>query len=278
MTERPMIFDAAARHLLDARNDDGGFGPGAAVPSEPEPTALAAIALADERARSWLERRQRDDGSFGVVDGFVRDEAATGLAAIAVGPGPARERALDRLEALEAVRVASTDAIPVDPNLPGWPWMGGTAGWVDPTASSLLALRLLRPESPRIADAVGFLRERRCVDGGWNYGNRVVLDEELPPYAHTTALALVALRGLEPTLEAEGGRQLRSLWRRERAGALSLAVALTAFELRGERDEADAVATALHDLVEGTDLLGDAVVAGWAALACGPGLEVLGAP
>jgi hypothetical protein len=43
--------------------------------------------------------------------------------------------------------------------------------------------------------------ERRCSDGGWNYGNRKVLGTELPSYPETTALALVGLAGC-PDLDA----------------------------------------------------------------------------
>ena len=39
------------------------------------------------------------------------------------------------------------------------------------------------------------LLERRCRDGGWNYGNRRVLGADLPSYPETTALALMALDG-----------------------------------------------------------------------------------
>jgi hypothetical protein len=39
------------------------------------------------------------------------------------------------------------------------------------------------------------MRQRRAVDGGWNYGNRIVLGEELPSYPETTGLALVGMLG-----------------------------------------------------------------------------------
>jgi len=276
--DRSQIFEAVGRRLLAARNDDGGFGPGPAAPSEPEPTALAAIALDDDGARRWLIGRQRDDGSFGVVQGFVRDEGSTCLAAIAAGPGAVRERALDRLEDLEAEPVTPSEAVPLDGSIRGWPWVGGTAGWVEPTARSLLALRLYRPGSPRIADAVAYLRDRRCVGGGWNYGNQVVLDEVLPPFAHTTAAALLGLHGVDAALEREGAARLRGLWRRERAGGLSVAFSLAVFRIRGEHDEAAAATEALADVVARTDLLGDPVAAAWAAIASGPGVHELESP
>jgi hypothetical protein len=42
--------------------------------------------------------------------------------------------------------------------------------------------------------------ERRCSDGGWNYGNRKVLGTDLPSYPETTALALLGLSG-NPALD-----------------------------------------------------------------------------
>jgi len=278
MTDRSEIFEAAGRRLRAARNYDGGFGPGPAAPSEPEPTALAAIALGDDGARRWLMQRQRDDGSFGIVQGFVRDEGATGLAALAAGPGLTRERALDRLEELEGEPLESSAAVPLDGSIRGWPWVGGTAGWVEPTARSLLALRLFRPGSLRIGEAMAFLRDRRCVGGGWNYGNREVLGEDLPPFAHTTATALVGLHGLDDALEHQGAARLRDLWRRERAGGISVALSLAVFRIRGDRDEASGAADVLADIVAHTDLLGDPVAAAWAAIATGPGVHALEAP
>ena len=275
MGDAMTVHEAAVRLLEAARNDDEGFGPRPGAPSEPEPTALAAVALDDARAREWLVAHQRDDGSFGLVDGFVRDEAATGLAAIALDEGEARERALDRLESLEGQRVVSDAAIPLDGDLAGWPWTLDTFGWVDPTARALLALRLLRPGSDRIADGIALLRDRSSVGGGWNYGNRVVLGEELPPFAHTTAIALLGLHGLDAELEAEATARLRELWRAERAGGISLALSLAVFRLGGDEDEAAAVDAALTDVVVGSGLLDDAVVAAWCAIVTRPGLERL---
>jgi hypothetical protein len=37
--------------------------------------------------------------------------------------------------------------------------------------------------------------DRRCSDGGWNYGDRRVLGTDLPSYPETTALALLGLAG-----------------------------------------------------------------------------------
>ena len=258
--------------LLAARWSDGGFGPRAGQPSEPEPTALAALALDDDRARTWLERRQWEDGGFGLrIPGDLSD-AATPVAALALPAGPARERALDHLLANRAERVPDTPALPHDPHLAGWGWTPHTFGWVEPTARAVLALRLLRPQAAgAIEEGVALLEDRECVGGGWNYGNRIVLGEELPAYAQTTAVALLGLQGLDLPAVRRGREVLRRLWPAERGG-LSLALALAAFRLWGD-PEAERVAGVLGERFRATGFLGDLVAMAWAAIATGDGLD-----
>jgi len=260
-----MVTDARSL-LARSRNPDGGFGARAGQTSEAEPTALAALALDDEHARAWLAEHQRQDGSFSIVAGPYVNDSATALAALALGPGPERERALDHLEVTKARRVRSSDAIPIDPSAVGWGWATRTASWVEPTARALWAIRVARPASAAASDAVALLRDRESVGGGWNYGNRVVLGEELRPFAQTTAIALIGLQGFDSQLEGRGLSALRRLWPLESAGGLSLATALAAFRVHDEATDADAVRTALGSLVRATRLQDDVVSLGWAAL------------
>jgi hypothetical protein len=232
-----------------------------------EPTALAALALDDVGARGWLAEHQREDGSFSFGVGPYVNDSMTGLGALALGPGQERERALDRLESTRARHVDSTSAIPIDESAVGWGWAKGTTSWVEPTATALWALRLTRPSSEGVKDAVALLRDRESVGGGWNYGNRVVLGEELPPFVQTTGIALVGLFGMDPDLEERGLDTLSRLWRVESAGGLSLSTTLAAFRVHGWRQEARSVRTALERLVDRTRLLGEGVALGWAALA-----------
>jgi hypothetical protein len=260
--------------LRRARAPDGGFGPRAGQSSEPEPTALAAIALDDADARAWLESHQRDDGRLVMALGAVENDAATPLAAIAL-EGGARERALDAVVATRAARFPSTVAVPFDTVFRGWPWTLDTFGWTEPTARSVLALRLLRPEATgSIADGIGVLRNRECVGGGWNYGNRVVLGVDLPPYTQTTAVALLALQGSEKDVRRRGLARLRSLWREERAGGLSLAVAVAALRALDDQDAVPAEG-ALADAFGRSAFLGDVTALAWAAIGTGDGLRRL---
>jgi hypothetical protein len=138
---------------------------------------------------------------------------------------------------------------------------------VEPTARALWALRVARPSSTKIVDAVRFFRDRECVGGGWNYGNREVLGVDLPPFVQTTAISLVGLSGLDHDLETRGLDRLRRIWRDEAAGGLSLATALAAFRTHGATADARAVRIELEHLILDPGLLGDGVALAWAALA-----------
>ena len=272
MHQNTNAFTDYAGRLEALRNPDGGFGPGQDVATEPEPTALVAIALDDAKARAWLIAHQGESGGFPVVVGGVRNDAATPLAALALD-GAEREAAVDALVAIRAPHVESGGDAPFDEHYRGWPWTAGAFGWIEPTARAVLALRILRPDAPQaISDGLGVLRDRECVGGGWNYGNRIVLDEPLAPYAQTTAIAMLALQGLRDEVWARGIDRLRELWRAERAGALSVALAAAALRANDDPDNEDAEA-ALAENFGRTGFAGDVVSLAWAAIATGPGLD-----
>ena len=263
-----------AARLREAQNTDGGFGPRAGLPSEPEPTALATIALDDAGGRAWLGERQTSDGSILFEAAIVVNDSATALAAIAFDAGVERERALDHLESALASSVRSTAALPHDASVHGWAWTEGTFGWVDPTARAVLALRLFRPDAAAIDDGIGMLRDRETVGGGWNYGNRVVFGDDLWPYAQTTAVAVMALQRADEEVEARGLVTLRRLWREEREGGLSVALATAALRLLGNED-AEASERAMFDVFERTAFMDDIVTLAWSAIATGPALTRL---
>ena len=88
-----------------------------------------------------------------------------------------------------------------DPALAGWPWRPGNAAWVEPTAHTLISLKNAASHydsenlSYRVSLGERMLIDRRCRDGGWNYGNRRIYRMDLPSYDETTAIALLGLRG-----------------------------------------------------------------------------------
>lgn len=266
----------AIEHLESLRNGDGGFPPARGGESEPEPTALAALALNDADARAWLEAHQRGDGGFMVGPESLRSDSSTPLAALAMSPGPARDRAVQYMLDHQAQRLGRDDRFPHDADTSGWGWTSLTFGWVEPTARALHALKVLTPTSDAaIADGRRVLEDRECQGGGWNYGNRVVLGRALEPYLQTTAAAVVALHDEESELRDRGAAILEALWANEQGG-LGWSMALAALRLCNI--PADRPSDDLAAYVEATGLYDDGVALAWAALALGDGVERLRVP
>ncbi len=204
----------AVDRLWDLRADPrGGWsyvrGDACAV----EPTALAGLALAatdrPEHARDvadWLAAAQRPDGSLpvrvrgGDEPGWATPHALRLWQTLGSHPD-ATHRGLDWLLAQAGKPAArTTDSVSGhDGTIPGWPWVAGAHGWVEPTALALLALRGAGLTAhPRLREAVDLLRDRSLPSGGWNYGNTLVFGRELRPQPACTGLTLTALAGLGP--------------------------------------------------------------------------------
>ncbi len=181
------------RQLLASQNPDGGW-PFLKGSSWTEPTALALLALrlhdhsppVRQTAASWLERRQNADGGWRPNDTVPASTWVTSLAILAL-PNIGKQAGV-----WLSTHVHSKDG--------GSPWFPGTAGWVMPTATSILALSRL--DSPSFASQIEqgrrFLLSRRCRDGGWNHGGSSFRSENANSYAETTGAALLALSGAPP--------------------------------------------------------------------------------
>ena len=194
--------------LLGARNKDGGWGYAPGRHSRIEPTCWAVLALGHseghspdvELLRAWT--RQNDwlmdvpgaapNTAFNALAGltFLQDRSTAPLAQPIVG----------RLVQAKGLRFGQCEAIRQDNSIQAWPWVDGTASWVEPTAWCLLLLKRVRfqslsPEAhERIRVGEQLLFDRVCHDGGWNYGNPEVYGQKLWPYVPTTAVALLAMR------------------------------------------------------------------------------------
>lgn len=272
-----MAATEAGRLLKSMRNGDGGFPPAPGGASEPEPTALAAIALRDGDAVAWLQSHQAEDGGFILGPVAVRNDSATPLAALALGSGLAQERAVDYLLSHQAKQLGNDERFPHNPETLGWGWTSLTFGWVEPTARALHAVKLLAPDrgASAIADGRLVLQDRECAGGGWNYGNRAVLGRELEPYLQTTAAAVIALHDEADDLRARGLQVLEALWPNEQGG-LGWAMTLAALKLCDAPSQA--LSDALAAYVDETQLFLDGVALGWAVIALGPELDTLRAP
>jgi len=247
-----------------AQNADGGWGYFPGKESWLEPTVYALLALSEEsRARAAFERGWRLVRDWEAAEGGWRACArvaephwATSLVvtlyrAMGIDDAPlgrgvrwlvesrgAETRALARVAHWLNPRTIEFDAA-----LTGWPWQTGTSSWVEPTAHALMALGRVkgRVEASGIEGRVGMgkrmLLERRCRDGGWNYGNRRVLGADLPSQPETTALALMALDGDASIRWAETLDRVERLGR-ESASPLERAwLGACLLQYRGERPQ-----------------------------------------
>lgn len=205
---------ALVERLLGAVNDAGAWGYRAGSSGSAEPTALAALALsatgrAPQRtagALTWLAGLQRDDGAVPVSADVRRPSWPTALALLAwlrCTPAVAEhyaahiDKALNWILDARGRRVAPDPAIhDHDSALVGWSWVAKTHSWIEPTAYALLALRAAgRADHPRVREGVELILDRALPAGGWNYGNRRVLENVLRPFPATTGVALAALAG-----------------------------------------------------------------------------------
>lgn len=258
--------------LAGLRNPDGGYPPAPGGASEPEPSALAAIALDDDDARTWLAGVQHTDGGFIMGPEAVRNDCETPLAALALPGGDRREKALDYVVSHQAPKVGANDQVPHDPNTRGWGWTSTTFGWVEPTARSLLALKILRPDAGVIADGNAVMADRECSVGGWNYGNKEVLGKLYEPFLQTTAAGLLGVQDLTTGIRERAVGVIGRLWRREPGG---LGWAMSSAALRAVGQPIAELDAELDTLLSETGLYGDTVALAWMAIARGPSITAV---
>ena len=264
-----------------AQNADGGWGYFPGKESWLEPTVYALLALREEaRARAAFEKGWRlvrsweaAGGGWGACGRVAEPYWATSLVVTLYGAMGINDAAFGRgVEWLVASRGAETRAlarvahwlsprtIEFDAALSGWPWQTGTSSWVEPTSHALMALGRVkgRVEASGIEERIGMgkrmLLDRRCRDGGWNYGNRRVMGADLPSQPETTAVALMALDGDASIRWGEALDHMERLGR-ETASPLARAwIGACLLQYRGARPE-----WAKAEPPDGGDILVDAV-------------------
>ena len=194
MVAAPLIA-ALRRRVAETRNADGGWGYLAGRASRAEPTLWAAAATG--QGLTWLAAHPLEWCGL-LAPALLWDQA----------PG---QRA-GWLRAIEALRGRPVDGVEdFDATLPGWAWVDGTASWVVPTA--MAGLSLLRAGDGRAAEAVALVANRRCEDGGWNYGNPRAFGASLPAQPQPTAwcTTLLAAAGHPAPLDLEGAFSSQAL-------------------------------------------------------------------
>lgn len=174
-----------------------------------EPTALTAMALmtggrSAAVATDWLVERQAADGSLGIDVEKHSPRWPTGWAVLAwlaaSSTGKSYTKPIDRAvqwilsTKAEAGTTEQSSFFGHDASLEAWSWVKETHSWIEPTSINLTALKATGyGDHPRCREAVKLLIDRMLPDGGWNYGNTVVLGNTLRPHLQPTGLALIAL-------------------------------------------------------------------------------------
>jgi hypothetical protein len=217
-----MPLTSRLEFLRSTQNSDGGWGFFPGKQSWLEPTAYALMALHGDAPsgphfeRGWKLMRswQLPDGSWQPCAAVREPHWTTALCVTlhclqrlhdevfrrGVGWLIATSGTENGLK-FRFAHMLFPSTVELDPSFKAWPWRPGNSSWIEPTAHALVALKKATaayggsPIGERIRMGEKMILERRCSDGGWNYGNRKVLGTELPSYPETTALALLGLAG-----------------------------------------------------------------------------------
>lgn len=222
-----------------------------------EPTALAALALlahgrtataggAAAKALDALAQHQHSDGRLATAPEADAPGWPTALAVLAWHRAKAANlRSFDSEIAQGVEWLLSARGKPEprsaqmghDMSLVGWSWVTQTHSWIEPTAWAVLALKSHGLSAhPRVREAVRMLFDRQLPRGGFNYGNTVVLGQELRLHVQPSGLTLLALAD-EPEAGARLDRTCDALLPRlspETASA-SLAYALLGLAALGRK-------------------------------------------
>ncbi len=223
---RPM--DAAVERLQDLQRSDGGwpYEPGQAT-SFSEPTCWTLMALHSlglltgataSSGCSFLKSLQLPDGGFctGTINREANWSTALSVWCLSIlnqeqAAAKSGERWLLEFTGYHWQKPKNSP-LGHDTSIQGWPWLRECHSWVEPTSYAIHALRSRGiTQHPRLSEARRMIADRCLPGGGWNYGNTMVLGNELRPFPSTTATALIALHGDKQRFEQTVARSLAYL-------------------------------------------------------------------
>jgi hypothetical protein len=209
------------RFLESRALPEGGFPAKNGEPFRSDATAWAILALSRLApghsllgpARDRLTTAQDPDGRVSISREHEEAFWPTALSVLAWHGSQAHEPHCSRgVQFLLKTRghhwsKASDEPMGHDPSIQGWPWIDSTHSWIEPTALSILALRVAgHGQHDRVPEAIRMMLDRQLSHGGWNYGNTTVYGRELHPMPESTGAALACLAG-----QVEQGTVARSL-------------------------------------------------------------------
>jgi hypothetical protein len=156
-----------------------------------------------EKHCARLIREQDKDGRVWIHQEHSESYWPTALAILAWQNSPPSQAAQGRaisflLETTGVHRPRRSDELAQhDPLIKGWPWIGGTHSWIEPTALGVIALTATGHEQhDRVREAIRMTLDRQLPHGGWNYGNTLIFGRELHPMPESTGAALTELAGV----------------------------------------------------------------------------------
>ncbi|MFO0816138.1 MAG: DUF362 domain-containing protein [Gemmatales bacterium] len=218
------VLQECESFLLRVQNTDGGWGYAEGLPSQPEPTSLAILALAKKpehrstcnKACQFLASLQDSRGAIRPPTSFEKSYWPTGLAIIALHQmqpdNPVINKALGWLFSQRTMTRAMNDDMArdfeIDTTLVGWSWTEDTFSWVDPTSWVILALRHTgHADHPRTHEGLKLLLDRAYPEGGANCGNRRIYGSRTEPVPANTCSLLLAHSGLADDPKLAASRQ-----------------------------------------------------------------------
>ena len=195
--------------LKDRGLPNGGFSPQPRGRYRVDATCWAILALAGDpanralltRSRSRLAADQLADGRVCISPDHPAVVWPTSLAIFAWHQSP--EHRENQARAANFLIASSGTYWPREANSPsshdtsikGWSWIADTHSWAEPTAMALMALKIAGyGDHQRVKEATELLLDRQLPQGGWNYGNTLVFDQELRPMPLSTGMVLNALK------------------------------------------------------------------------------------
>jgi hypothetical protein len=156
-----------------------------------------------EKHCARLIREQDKDGRVWIHQEHSESYWPTALAILAWQNSPQSQAAQGRairflLETTGVHRPRRSDELAQhDPLIKGWPWIGGTHSWIEPTALGVIALTATGHEQhDRVREAIRMTLDRQLPHGGWNAGNTLAFGKELHPNPEGTGAALTGLAGV----------------------------------------------------------------------------------
>ncbi len=182
------------------------------APAASEPIAWATLALRNAYGlklvdtdvsnvgSEWLARQQQKDGSVGVTIDQKTPAWTTSLA-ISVWQAVDSEKYAQPIDqgidwALDQKPWTRPkhENFGHDTMLEGWSWAADTHSWLEPTAFFVRAFQATgKTDHPRYQQAVALLIDRLLPAGGANYGNTIILGQELLQHLQPTGIVAWAL-------------------------------------------------------------------------------------